>query len=350
MLRAAIQKAVSGAHLSRDEASAALDAIFGGQVSAAQLAAFLVALRMKGETPDEIAGAALALRKRMIAVPVREELRAKLIDTCGTGGDGAHTFNLSTAAAFVAAAGGAIVAKHGNRAISSKCGSADVLAALGVELELSPESLSRALESCGIAFLFAPRHHAAMRTVAPIRQELGMRTLFNLLGPLANPAGASRQLLGVYARELAPIVARTLAELGAERALVVHGHGGLDELSIEGPTLAIELTRDASGAKLLEREITPEALGLARGSIDELRGGDADENAALLIRALSGEKSARRTAVLLNAGAALWVAGAVDDLRAGVARAAGLIDSGAAMERVERLVRVTRELKQSEAK
>ncbi len=349
MLRAAIAKAVSGAHLTRAEAGEAMGAMLTGQVSPAQMAALLVALRMKGETPDEIAGAALALRARMIAVPVRDELRARLIDTCGTGGDGAHTFNLSTAAAFVAAAGGAVVAKHGNRAISSKCGSADVLAALGVELELSPGSLAAALDACGIAFLFAPRHHAAMRHVGPVRAELGLRTLFNLLGPLANPAGAKRQLLGVYAPGLLPVVARTLAELGAERALVVHGHGGLDELSIEGATRAIEVTRDAGGARLVEREITPEALGLPRAPISELRGGDADENAALLIRALSGEASARRSAVLLNAGAALWVAGLAEDLRDGVARAASLIDSGAAMERVERLVRVTRELKQSEA-
>lgn len=344
MLRAAIQKAVARENLSRAEAAQAIDSMLDGQVSASQMAAFLVALRMKGETPDEIAGAALALRKRAVAVPVEDRLRPNLIDTCGTGGDGAHTFNISTTAAFVAAAGGATVAKHGNRAVSSKCGSADVLGALGVELELSPRGVAACLAECGIGFLFAPRHHGAMRHVAPIRKDLGLRTLFNLLGPLANPAGAERQLLGVYADELVPVIAQTLAELGCARAFVVHGAGGLDEISTEGTTRICEVR----GKKVTERSIAPEDFGLERAPLSELRGGDADDNAAILIRVLGGEKSPRRTAVLLNAGAALAAAGLCEELSEGISRAAQLIDSGAAKERLERLVRVSREQKRLE--
>src|SRR5436853_345971 len=214
-LREQIRLAVDGVHLSRVQAAAALDAMLDGSAPAAQMAALLVALRMKGETPDEIAGAAQALRSRAARVVVSQD---RLIDTCGTGGDASHTFNISTASAFVAAAGGARVAKHGNRAVSSKCGSADVLAALGVEVELAPEAVAACIEECGIGFLFAPRHHAAMRHVAPVRKELGLRTLFNLLGPLANPAGARRQLLGVYAPQLVPVLAQTLLNAGAALA------------------------------------------------------------------------------------------------------------------------------------
>src|SRR5438270_11449595 len=213
-LREQIRLAVDGVHLSRVRAAAALDAMLDGGAPVAQMAALLVALRMKGETPDEIAGAAQALRSRAARVDVSTD---RLIDTCGTGGDASHTFNISTAAAFVAAGGGARVAKHGNRAVSSKCGSADVLAALGVEVELSPQAVGACIDECGIGFLFAPRHHAAMRHVAPVRKELGLRTLFNLLGPLANPAGARRQLLGVYSAHLVPILAETVAGLGCGR-------------------------------------------------------------------------------------------------------------------------------------
>src|SRR3989442_863495 len=233
-LREQIRLAVDGIHLSRAQAAAAMDAMLDGNAPVAQMSALLVALRMKGETPDEIAGAAQALRSRAARVEVSGD---RLIDTCGTGGDASHTFNISTTSAFVAAAGGARVAKHGNRAVSSKCGSADVLAALGVEVELAPEAVAACIDECGIGFLFAPRHHAAMRHVAPVRKELGLRTLFNLLGPLANPAGARRQLLGVYAPQLVPVLAKTLAELGCDRAFVVHGYGGLDEISPARPPL-----------------------------------------------------------------------------------------------------------------
>src|SRR2546427_6566649 len=235
-LREQIRLAVDGVHLSRVQAAAALDAMLDGSAPPAQMAALLVALRMKGETPDEIAGAAQALHSRAARVEVSQD---RLIDTCGTGGDASHTFNISTASAFVAAAGGARVAKHGNRAVSSKCGSADVVAALGVEVELAPEAVAACIEECGIGFLFAPRHHAAMRHVAPVRKELGLRTLFNLLGPLPNPAGARRQLLGVYSPQLVPVLAQTLVELGCDRAFVVHGYGGLGGNSTAGPPLVL---------------------------------------------------------------------------------------------------------------
>src|SRR5205807_9720240 len=300
-LREQIRLAVDGIHLSRAQAAAAMDAMLDGNAPVAQMSALLVALRMKGETPDEIAGAAQALRSRAARVEVSGD---RLIDTCGTGGDASHTFNSSTTSAFVAAAGGARVAKHGNRAVSSKCGSADVLAALGVELELEPQAVAACIDDCGIGFLFAPRHHAAMRHVAPVRKDLGLRTIFNLLGPLANPAGARRQLLGVYSAHLVPVLARTLVELGADRAFVVHGHGGLDEISPAGPTRVAEVR----GGRVRETEVTPEELGVARGGLEELRGGDADHNARLLLDVLRGAKGARRSAVLLNAGAAIAAA------------------------------------------
>src|SRR5438067_9172799 len=274
-LREHIKLAVEGTDLSRAQAAAAMDAMLDGGAPVSQMAALLVALRMKGETPDEIAGAAQALRARAQKVNVGLE---RLIDTCGTGGDGACTFNISTAAAFVAAAGGARVAKHGNRAVSSKCGSADVLAALGVEVELPPAAVAACIDECGIGFLCAPRHHAAMRHVAPVRKELGLRTLFNLLGPLANPAGARRQLLGVYAAQVVPVLAKTLAELGCERAFVVHGHGGLDEISPSGPTLVAEVR----GTSVRQYELLPEEAGVQRAELSGLRGGDASENAEAL--------------------------------------------------------------------
>ena len=337
-LREFIRLAVEGVHLSREQAASALDAMLEGSAPVAQMAALLVALRIKGETPDEIAGAAQALRSRAARVEVSPD---RLIDTCGTGGDGSHTFNISTTAAFVAAAGGARVAKHGNRAVSSRCGSADVLAALGVEVELSPAAVGACIEECGIGFLFAPRHHAAMRHVAPVRKDLGLRTLFNLLGPLANPAGARRQLLGVYSPQLVPVLARTLAELGCDRAFVVHGHGGLDEISTAGPTVVCEV-RDGS---VRQFELTPEEAGVARAPLEGLRGGDAQENAEILRGVLRGEQGPRRAATLLNAGAALAAAGLCESIREGVKLAERAIDSGAALDRLERLVQGSRSRK-----
>ena len=341
-LREQIKLAVEGQHLSRAQSSAAIDAMLDGTAPASQMAALLVALRMKGETPDEIAGAAQALRARATRVEVSLE---RLIDTCGTGGDGSQTFNISTAAAFVAAAGGARVAKHGNRAVSSKCGSADVLQALGVEVELTPQAVASCIDEVGIGFLFAPRHHGAMKHVAPVRKELGLRTLFNLLGPLANPAGARRQLLGVYAAALVPVLARTLLELGCDRAFVVHGEGGLDEISPSGPTRVAEV-RDG---QVREFEVTPEQLGLARVPLAGLRGGDAATNAAILRAVLSGEPGPRRTAVLLNAGASIAAAGLCEEIAEGVQLAAKLIDSGAALAKVDALVAASRAEQQKAA-
>jgi len=333
-LREHIRQAVEGVHLSREQSAQAMDAMLEGAAPVAQMAALLVALRMKGETPDEIAGAAQALRSRAARVEVSTD---RLIDTCGTGGDSSHTFNISTAAAFVAAGGGARVAKHGNRAVSSKCGSADVLTALGVEVELSPAAVAACIDECGIGFLFAPRHHAAMRHVAPVRKELGLRTLFNLLGPLANPAGARRQLLGVYAAQLVPVLARTLAELGCDRAFVVHGHGGLDEISTSGPTVVCEVR----GGAVRQFELMPEDVGVARAPLAGLRGGDAQENAASLRGVLRGEPGPRRAAVVLNAGAALAAAGVCETIPEGARLAERSIDSGAALDRLERLIRAS---------
>jgi anthranilate phosphoribosyltransferase len=333
-LREHIRLAVEGVHLSREQSASALDAMLEGSAPVAQMAALLVALRIKGETPDEIAGAAQALRSRAARVEVSQE---RLVDTCGTGGDGSHTFNISTTAAFVAAAGGARVAKHGNRAVSSKCGSADVLTALGVEVELAPEAVGACIDDCGIGFLFAPRHHAAMRHVAPVRKELGLRTLFNLLGPLANPAGARRQLLGVYSPQLVPVLARTLAELGCDRAFVVHGQGGLDEISTEGSTIVCEVREGA----VRQFELVPEDAGVQREPLEGLRGGDAQQNAEMLRGVLRGEKGPRRAAILLNAGAALAAAGICDTIKDGVRLAEKAIDSGAALDRLERLVKTS---------
>src|SRR5438067_2531420 len=333
-LREHIKLAVEGTDLSRAQAAAAMDAMLDGSAPVSQMAALLVALRMKGETPDEIAGAAQALRSRATRVEVSQD---RLIDTCGTGGDASHTFNISTAAAFVAAAGGARVAKHGNRAVSSKCGSADVLAALGVEVELDPEAVAACIDDCGIGFLFAPRHHAAMRHVAPVRKELGLRTLFNLLGPLANPAGARRQLLGVYSPQLVPVLARTLAELGCDRAFVVHGHGGLDEISTAGPTLVCEVR---SGA-VRQFEFSPEDADVKRAPLEGLRGGDALRNAEMLRGVLRGENGPQRAATLLNGGAALAAAGVCETIADGVRLAERAIDSGAALDRLERLVQAS---------
>jgi anthranilate phosphoribosyltransferase len=334
MLKPYIRQIAARQDLSRAEAEAAMSLIMDGEATPAQIAAFVFGLRMKGETVDEVAGCAAAMRARATRLDTGGE---NVLDTCGTGGDGVNTFNISTAAAFVAAGGGALVAKHGNRAVSSQCGSADVMEALGVSLSPGLDGLERSLKEAGIAFLFAPNHHAAMRYAAVPRREIGVRTVFNILGPLSNPAGARRQLLGVYAPELVPLMARVLAELGSERALVVHGHDGVDEVSISGPTLVAEL----DGGTVRTFEVTPEELGLPRHPVSALVGGTAAENAALLRELLSGGRTgAVRDVVVLNGGAALFAAGVADSLADGVQRAAESIDSGAARERLERLVAV----------
>ncbi len=330
--RDAVGRVVAGHDLGRDETEELFGLLMDGGLSDPLKAALLVALRMKGETPAEIAGAAAAMRRRVIAIPHRRE---GVVDTCGTGGDGRGTFNISTAAALVAAAAGVPVAKHGNRSVSSRSGSADVLAALGVAIEVEPETAAAALEQVGIAFLFAPRLHPAMREVMPVRRELGMRTIFNVLGPLTNPAGARRQVMGVYARELVERLARVLAELGAEHALVVHGEDGLDEITTTGRTWVAEVRDGEVRLAVLE----PEALGLPRARLADLAGGTPEENAATMERVLGGEAGAIADVVAANAGAALYVAGRVATLPEGVAAAREVLASGKAAAKLEELRR-----------
>ncbi len=327
---------LEGRSLSLEEAERAMEAIVAGRATPAQIGAFLTALRIKGETPEEIAGFARVLRRR--AVPVRPQ-RRPLVDTCGTGGDGARTFNISTAAAFVVAGAGVGVAKHGNRAVSGRSGSADVLEALGVPLDLTPEEVARCIDEVGVGFLFAPRLHPALKHAAAPRRELRIRTVFNLLGPLVNPAAVEYQVLGVFAPEWTEPLARVLGELGTRRALVVHGAGGLDELSPAGPN-RVSLLEEG---EVRTFEIDPAELGIPRARVEALAGGRPEENALLLRRLLAGEEGGpRRDAVLLNAAAALWIAGAARDLEEGLERAARSLDSGAALERLEALIAFAR--------
>ncbi len=338
MIDKAIKRVVDGHDLDRGEMHAVFGEVMDGNASDVQKSALLIALRMKGETPEEITGAALAMRERVTPLSVDRE---RLIDTCGTGGDGRGTFNISTVAALVAAAAGANVAKHGNRAVSSSCGSADLLTALGVHIDLDAPRMSRVLEDTGIAFLFAPKLHPAMGAVAPIRRELGVRTIFNLLGPLTNPAFARRQVLGVYAAHLVEVIARVLLALGAEHAMVVHSYDGLDEISISAPTHVCEVI----DGDIRDYTLAPEALGVERAPLEEMAGGDSAENARIALAILSGESNgARRDIVAVNAGAALYVSGAVATLRDGVALASNTIASGAAMRKLEELAAATKEL------
>jgi anthranilate phosphoribosyltransferase len=327
-VRDAIERAVRGDELPPALIEAAFAEIAAGEASPVRIAALLVALRTKGETVGEIVGAVRALRAAAVTAPC---LDPRTVDTCGTGGDGAHTFNISTTAAFVVAGAGVPVAKHGNRAASSKSGSIDVLEALGVAVELDVAASARVLAAVGIAPFFARAAHPAMRHVAPVRQELGMRTLMNCMGPLLNPLGVRRQMIGVYDRALVPVVAAALGELGSERVLVVHGSDGLDEVTTTGITHAALL----ESGKVRELTIYPETLGVPRASGDALRGGDAAENAAIAHRVLEGEGGPRREIVTLNAAAVLWVAGAAPDLGAG-------LDSGAARAKLAALVDATR--------
>ena len=327
----AIQLLLDGHHLSRADARELMGSIMDGEATQAQIAGFLVALRTKGETADEIAGFAEAMREHV--VPVTPQ-RSPVVDIVGTGGDGAHTFNISTAAALVAAAAGAAVAKHGNRAASSQAGSADVLEELGIALEQTPERIALSIDDLGFGFMFARAHHPAMRFVAPVRQEIGIRTVFNVLGPLANPAGACDGVFGVYSPTLVPLFAEALAELGARRAFVVHGEGGLDELSPSGPSLVAEVV----DGDVREWELDPRELGLEPTDPEVLRGGSAVENAVIVRAVLTGEPGGRRDAVLLNAAGALVAAGLADDLMEGIAIGSETIDSGAAASRLDALV------------
>ncbi len=333
-----LDQLLSGHDLDAATMEALVGAIMDGELDHAQVAGLLVALRAKGESGIEVAAAARAMRARALAVAAP----AGAIDTCGTGGDGAETINISTASALVAAAGGVPVAKHGNRSVSSKCGSADVLEALGVRLDLDRQALEALLGEVGIAFLFAQQLHPAMAAVVPVRRALGVRTVFNLLGPLTNPAAVRRQVLGVWGSEVQPLVAEALAELGAEYALVLHSDDGLDELSVSAPTTVIEV-RD--GAVAGTWKVDPVDLGIRADDPASLRGGDVEENARRLCAILGGkERSAASEAVALNAAAALMVGGKVDDLATGLRLAREMIAGGAAGRKLEVLVRRSQEL------
>jgi anthranilate phosphoribosyltransferase len=335
-MQSAIARLLDGRDLSREDARGAMGSIMSGEATPGQIGGFLVALRVKGETPDEIAGFAEAIREHVL--PVRPQ-RDDLVDTAGTGGDGACTINISTAAALVAAAAGAGVAKHGNRAVSSASGSADVLEALGFSLELPAERIARSIDELGFGFLYAPAHHPGFRHAAPVRRELATRTVFNVLGPLTNPAGARAQVVGVYSSELVRTIAEVLARLGAHRAFVVHGSGGIDELSPSGPNLVCEV---ANGS-VRERKIDPAALGLPPCDPGELRGGSPAENAEVIRAVFAGtDRSGRRSAILLNAAGAIAAGGHAEDLREGLALATETVDSGAAAERLDELIAFSR--------
>jgi anthranilate phosphoribosyltransferase len=327
--------------LSRDEARGVMSEVLTGQCTDAQIAALLVALHMKGETVEEIVGFAEAIRSAAAPLPIASNSaidvsgteRDALVDTCGTGGDASGTFNISTATALVAAGAGVRVAKHGNRSVTSKCGSADVMEALGVNISLPPAPIAECLQQVGIAFLFAPAMHSAMKYVQPARRELRLRTVFNLLGPLTNPAHASAQVVGVYSDDLVEKLAEALSMLGLRRAMVVHGSDGLDEITISGPTRIAEV-RDG---QVHTYEVTPEEFGLARTSIEAISGGDAAENARIIREVLSGKKSPCRDVVLLNAAATLVAAGRANHLSEAMPLAINSIDSGAAKSKLESL-------------
>jgi anthranilate phosphoribosyltransferase len=337
VITTAIAQLVDGNDLSAEETHAAMMQVMSGDASPAQIAALLVGLRIKGETPAEISGAARAMRAHVTpAVPTRDGL----VDTCGTGGDGQDTFNISTAAALVAAAAGVPVAKHGNRAMSSRCGSADVLEALGVRIDLPPERVAACIDEVGFGFLFAQAHHPAMRHAGPVRRELGVRTIFNVLGPLTNPAGARRQVIGVYSPALVEPIAHALAELGTDHALIVHGAGGLDELTPTGENAMAEVR--GGSVTLTTLDPRPLSTGPVPASPDELRvGGDPAHNAAVILTVFDGERGPRRDAVILNAAAALVVGGLADGFEDGIDRAVAAIDSGAAGAKLRELVEFT---------
>ncbi|MDA0747931.1 MAG: anthranilate phosphoribosyltransferase [bacterium] len=326
----AIAKLIEGEDLTRGETAGVMDEIMSGNATDAQIGAFLVALRVKGETVEEITGAAEGMRAKATRISTRHKV---VVDTCGTGGDGSGTFNISTAAAFVTAGAGLCVAKHGNRAASSKCGSADVLKALGVNIEAAPDVVERCLDEVGIGFLFAPALHGAMKYAIGPRREVGVRTVFNMLGPLTNPAGARRQVIGVYGKALTEPVARVLCELESERAFVVHGLDGLDEISTTGPTRVSEL-RDG---KVSTYEIRPEQFGLKEVTADALGGGDAEENAGIVQQVLDGKEGPQLDIVLLNAGAAIAAGGLAEDIGDGLELAREVVRSGKAREKLDGL-------------
>jgi anthranilate phosphoribosyltransferase len=330
MVREAIQKATRGENLTRGEMEAAMEEIMAGEATSAQIGSLLTALKMKGETVDEITGAATVMRRKALPVTVADD-GTPLLDTCGTGGDGAGTFNISTTVAFVIAAAGVRVAKHGNRSVSSSCGSADVLRELGATLDLSPEQVGQCIDRTGFGFLFAPSFHLAMRYAAGPRQEMGIRTMFNVLGPLTNPAGASCQLVGVYDPELTEPIALALRGLGVRSAMVVHGMDGLDEISLSGPTKISHLSDGDVTTALFD----PSQVGLKCSSLEDIKGGTAADNARHLLEVLEGAPDPRRDVTLLNAAAALIVAGKARDFTEGLEHAAQAVDSGRAREKLK---------------
>jgi anthranilate phosphoribosyltransferase len=331
--KALIAKAATGASLTREEAARGFDRMMSGEATPSQMGGLLMALRVRGETVEEITGAVTVMREKMLRVTAPPDA----IDVVGTGGDASGSYNISTCAAFIVAGAGVPVAKHGNRALSSRSGAADVLAALGVQIELAPDAVGRCISEAGIGFMFAPAHHPAMKNVGPTRVELGTRTIFNLLGPLSNPAGVKRQMVGVFSRQWVEPLANVLKNLGSESVWVVHGSDGLDEVTSAGPTYVAAL----ENGTVRSFEIVPEDVGVARAMPDMLRGGDADQNARALLDVLKGRKNAFRDVALMNAAAGLIVAGRAKDLKQGFALAVKSIDSGEAEGRLDRLIAVS---------
>ncbi|TCW37336.1 anthranilate phosphoribosyltransferase [Thermohydrogenium kirishiense] len=331
MLKEAIEKIVIGENLTESEAKSAMDSIMKGEPSSALIGGYLIGLRMKGETVDEITGSA----KSMIGNAVRLKLDSPyVIDTCGTGGDGGRTFNISTAVAIITSSAGVKIAKHGNRAVSSKSGSADVLSELGVKIDLEPEITKKFIDDVGFGFLYAPKYHSAMKNVAPIRRELGLRTVFNILGPLTNPASAKGQVLGVYDKKLTHVLAEVLLKLGCERALVVYGNDGLDEITTTTTTTVSEV----KNGTVIDYTIDPHDYGINLSKDIDINGGDSKENAEIILDILKGEKGPKRDIVVLNSAAALYVGKAVDNIKEGVMLAEHLIDSGAALGKLNEIL------------
>lgn len=335
VLKDVLQQLLDRKDLSHEQMLDIMRQVMQGELTPAQIAALLIGLRMKGETVEEISAAAQVMRELSTKVVIKDT--AHLVDTCGTGGDGIQTFNVSTVSAFVAAAAGARVAKHGGRSVSSTCGSADVLEALGVSVNLAPQQVADAVDEIGIGFMFAPNHHSAMKHAAPVRRELGVRTLFNLLGPMTNPAGAKRQVMGVFHKDLTGLLARVLQRLGSEHVMVVHGADGMDEISFTGNTYVAEL----KNGEVREYTLNPAQFGMPIQALQAIRIKDAAESKAMVLDVLAGKTGPARDIVLLNAGAAIYVSGVVDSIEAGIARAAEVIDSGAAQQKLDQLKAIT---------
>lgn len=337
MYREMMEKLINRENLSENEMVTLMNEIMSGKLTDSQIAGILTALRAKGETREEITGCAKVMREKASKVNVQDK---HAIDTCGTGGDGKHTFNVSTLAAIVAAAAGVTVVKHGNRSVSSKCGSADVLADLGVNIDMDPQGAERCLEQAKITFLFAPKYHPSMKYVMKARRELGVRTIFNILGPLANPGMVNSQIIGVFDEKLTEIIAQVLKELGLTRALIIHGMDGLDEISISAGTKVSEL----KDGEIKTYYIEPENFGFKRGNIDDIKGGDPEENARMIISLLKGGDGTVRDIILINAGAAIYMGGKADSIMEGIQLARVAIDSGSAMDKLNEFIRISQEV------